>query len=193
MKFMNTSKKISRLVESEVQNQQKLNEIVLQSVEEEKLISQKLFDFEDRTPGLAGKLADKVAEFGGSWAFIVSFIAVMLVWIGSNVYFLQRPFDPYPFILLNLVLSSVAALQAPVIMMSQNRKEVKDRQRAINDYMVNLKAEIEVRNLHQKLDLLIAEEMKNMFEIQKLQMEMMEDIRKQLILHNARPAKTSSL
>jgi uncharacterized membrane protein len=102
------------------------------------------------------------------------------MWILLNFYWLKHPYDPYPFILLNLVLSTIAALQAPVIMMSQNRKEQKDRQRAINDYMVNLKAEIEVRNLHQKLDLLIAEEMKNMFDIQKLQMELMEDIRKQL-------------
>jgi uncharacterized membrane protein len=90
---------------------------------------------------------------------------------------LKKPFDPYPFILLNLMLSTIAALQAPIIMMSQNRKEEKDRKRAINDYLVNLKAEIEVRNLHQKLDLLIAEQMKTMFEIQNVQMELMEEIK----------------
>jgi len=94
--------------------------------------------------------------------------------------FLARPFDPYPFILLNLVLSTIAALQAPLIMMSQNRKEEKDRQRAVNDYMINLKSEIEVRNLHGKLDLLITEQMQTLFEIQKTQMALMEDIRKMM-------------
>ena len=98
----------------------------------------------------------------------------------ANVYFLSRPFDPYPFILLNLLFSTLAALQAPVIMMSQNRKEAKDRQRGINDYMVNVKAEIEVRNLQQKLDFLIQEQMKTLFEVQKLQMEMIEEIKESL-------------
>jgi uncharacterized membrane protein len=93
---------------------------------------------------------------------------------------LARSFDPYPFILLNLLLSTIAALQAPVILMSQNRKEAKDRERAVNDYLVNLKAEIEVRNLHEKIDLLISEQMKTMFEIQQMQMEMMDEIRQQL-------------
>jgi len=101
----------------------------------------------------------------------------MLLWMGINIYALQKAFDPYPFILLNLILSTIAALQAPVIMMSQNRKEEKDRQRAINDYLVNLKAEVEVRNLHHKMDLLIAEQMKTLFEIQKAQMDLMEEIR----------------
>jgi uncharacterized membrane protein len=90
----------------------------------------------------------------------------------------------YPFILLNLILSTIAALQAPVIMMSQNRKEEKDRQRAVNDYLVNLKAEVEVKNLHHKMDLLIAEQMKTLFEIQKAQMDMMEDIRRMLKKNN---------
>lgn len=104
----------------------------------------------------------------------------MLSWMLINVYFLTRPFDPYPFIFLNLILSTIAAIQAPLIMMSQNRKEEKDRQRAINDYLVNLKSEIEVRNLHQKLDLLISDQMKTLFEIQKMQIDVMEEIRKEL-------------
>ena len=94
-----------------------------------------------------------------------------------NLYLLSKPFDPLPFILLNLILSSIAAIQAPVIMMSQNRKEEKDRKRAVNDYLINLKSEIEVRNLHHKLDLLMTEQMKTLFEIQKVQMELMEDIK----------------
>ena len=104
----------------------------------------------------------------------------MLAWMASNLYLLHRPFDPYPFILLNLVLSTIAALQAPIIMMSQNRKEDKDRQRSVNDYLINLKAEIEVRNLHQKLDLLISEQMKTLFQMQQAQVQLMEDIRTKL-------------
>ena len=102
----------------------------------------------------------------------------MAVWIVVNSFY--KLFDRYPFILLNLILSTIAALQAPVIMMSQNRKEVKDRQRAINDYLINVKAEIEVRNLHQKLDLLIADQMKTLFEIQRMQVDMMEEIKAEL-------------
>ena len=94
-----------------------------------------------------------------------------------NEFVVKKPFDPYPFILLNLVLSTIAALQAPIIMMSQNRKEEKDRQRAINDYLINLKAEIEVRNLQRKLDLLMTEQMKTLFDVQKTQVDLMEEIR----------------
>ena len=170
-------KKVDELLETENQQLQKLNAIVLQSIEDEKLITQKIYDFDEKNPPFTSLLADKIAVFGGSWYFILTFSLLILAWIGINVYLLKAPFDPYPFILLNLLLSTLAALQAPIIMMSQNRKEEKDRQRAINDYMVNLKAEIEVRNLHQKLDLLITEQMKTMFEIQKMQMDMMEEIK----------------
>jgi uncharacterized membrane protein len=104
-----------------------------------------------------------------------------------NIYLLGKPFDPFPFIFLNLLLSTVAALQAPIIMMSQNRKEQKDRQRAINDYMINLKAEIEIRNLHGKLDLLMTEQMKTLFEIQKTQVDLMEDIK---LIINSSPERT---
>src|SRR5690606_14752946 len=102
------------------------------------------------------RLADKIADFGGSWTFILLFLAFILLWMGINLYWLaNKGFDPYPFILLNLILSCLAALQAPVIMMSQNRQEEKDRQRAKNDYMINLKSELEVRILHEKIDHLI--------------------------------------
>ena len=147
--------KLNQLLETENHQLKKLHEIVIKSIHEEKLISQKLYEFEDKHPPLSSRLADKVATFGGSWWFIIIFLLLMLAWMITNVYFLLKPFDPYPFIFLNLVLSTIAAIQAPLIMMSQNRKEEKDRQRAINDYLVNLKAEIEVRHLHKKLDLLI--------------------------------------
>ncbi|MCX6316626.1 MAG: DUF1003 domain-containing protein [Bacteroidetes bacterium] len=173
---MNKSR-IEQLYDLEEEQLGKLNDIVHTAIEEEKLLSDKLLEFEDRHPSFTSKLADNVASFGGSWKFIISFGVIMLIWIFANVYLLSKPFDPYPFILLNLVLSTIAALQAPVIMMSQNRKEEKDRQRAVNDYMINLKSEIEVRNLHGKLDLLIKEQMKTLFDIQKTQVELMEEIK----------------
>ena len=155
----------------------KLNDLVLAAIKDEKLISEKLYDFEEAHPSFGGKLADGVAAFGGSWRFIITFILLMCVWIGINLFLLTKPFDPYPFILLNLLLSTIAALQAPVIMMSQNRKESKDRQRAINDYLVNLKAEIELRNLHEKINLLMQEQMQTLFEIQNSQLELLEETR----------------
>ncbi|QAT48446.1 DUF1003 domain-containing protein [Caproiciproducens sp. NJN-50] len=106
------------------------------------------------------RAADAIARFAGSWTFILIFTAVILVWVGANVYFLANPYDPYPFILLNLVLSCIAAVQAPLIMMSQNRQEEKDRQRAENDYIVNLKSEIIVEDLHRKIDELLKNQKK---------------------------------
>jgi uncharacterized membrane protein len=168
---------LTGLLKTEDEQLKKLNDIVVKAINEEKILSQKLKEFEEVNPPFSSKVADKVASFGGSWKFILAFAFFMIVWIVVNVYFLTRPFDPYPFILLNLLLSTIAALQAPIIMMSQNRKEEKDRQRSMNDYLINLKAEIEIRNVHEKLDLLIAEQMKTLFEIQKAQMDMMEDIK----------------
>lgn len=159
---------------------QKLNSLVIDAVKEEELLSARLNEFEDKYPAFASKLADRVASFGGSWKFIVAFGIFLLSWMAVNVYLLTKPFDPFPFILLNLLLSTLAAIQAPIIMMSQNRKEEKDRQRAINDYMVNLKAEIEIRNMHRKLDLLMAEQMRTLFDIQKLQLEVLEEIKVQV-------------
>ena len=168
---------LEQLLKTENDQLEKLNSIVLKAIEEEKLLSHKLIEFEDPHPPFSSKIADRVASFGGSWKFIIIFLSAMLVWISINIYLLTKPFDPYPFILLNLLLSTIAALQAPIIMMSQNRKEEKDRQRAINDYLVNLKAEVEIRTVHEKLDLLIAEQMKTLFAIQKEQMNIMEEIK----------------
>lgn len=168
---------LEQLLKTEDEHLQKLNNIVVNAIKEEKLLSEKLIEFEDKNPPFTSRMADKVAGFGGSWKFILLFVFIMFIWMVINLYFLSKPFDPFPFILLNLLLSSIAAVQAPIIMMSQNRKEEKDRRRAINDYMVNLKAEIEIRNVHSKLDLLIAEQMKTLFETQKAQMDMIEEIR----------------
>ena len=163
----------------------KLHQIVLKAIEEEQLLSRKLLNKPDELPQTIGdKLADKVAAFGGSWKFIIIFTIFLIIWMSINVFALNdKGYDPYPFILLNLILSSIAALQAPVIMMSQNRKEERDRQRAEDDYMVNLKSEIEIRNLHEKIDLLISEQMKNLFEIQQLQLSQIEALDKQLKVH----------
>jgi uncharacterized membrane protein len=169
--------KLERLLNTENEQLQKLNEIVVKAVEEEKLITQRLSEFEDDQLPVSSRVADAVASFGGSWRFIILFFLGMLLWISANLYLLSKPFDPFPFILLNLLLSTIAALQAPVIMMSQNRKEEKDRRRATNDYLVNLKAEIEVHNLHRKIDLLMSEQMQTLFEIQKAQVELMEEIK----------------
>ncbi|MNK08430.1 hypothetical protein D3C87_263680 [compost metagenome] len=123
------------------------------------------------------RVADNVASFGGSWTFIIIFVTFLLTWIAANIFILaNKGFDPYPFILLNLILSCVAALQAPVIMMSQNRQGEKDREKAQNDYMVNLKSELEIRMLHEKLDHLILHQEQSLIEIQKIQIDMMNDI-----------------
>lgn len=133
-------------------------------------------DFEHNL-SLGDRLSDKIADFGGSWKFIISFITVLVGWIAFNsVMLFSRPFDPYPFILLNLVLSCIAALQAPVIMMSQNRQEAKDRQRSIHDYKVNLKAELEIRHLHEKMDHLLMHQWQHLMEIQQIQVELMEEL-----------------
>ena len=169
--------KLYDLLESGNLQHEKLHEIVIKAIEEEKLITNKLMEFEERETSFADRIADHVATFGGSWRFIITFTFFLIGWMFINIYLLKKAFDPYPFILLNLFLSALAAIQAPVIMMSQNRKEEKDRRRAINDYLINLKAEIEIRNMHQKLDLLIAEQMQTLFDIQKVQVELMEDIK----------------
>jgi uncharacterized membrane protein len=138
-------------------------------------------DDDDAKSTFGQRIADKVASFGGSWTFIIIFVSILIVWIGGNVLLLtDKGFDPYPFILLNLILSCVAALQAPVIMMSQNRQGEKDREKAQNDYMVNLKSELEIRMLHEKIDHLVLHQEQSLIEIQRVQIEMMNDILKRM-------------
>lgn len=173
---------LNELIVSEELHLQKLHDLVKESIAEEQLLSSKLLEAEQDSEATSGEImADRLADFGGSWTFIIIFFAIMLGWISLNIFvFTTHPFDPYPFILLNLVLSCLAALQAPVIMMSQNRKENKDRRRSRSDYMVNMKAEIEVRNLHSKIDLLITDQMKSLFAIQKTQLELLTKMEKHL-------------
>jgi uncharacterized membrane protein len=150
---------------------------VVDSLKQHEILSRNVdVEFErDLSPG--DRLSDTIASFGGSWRFIILFGAVILVWISLNAVFLVRkPFDPYPFILLNLVLSCIAALQAPVIMMSQNRQESRDRLRSQNDYQVNMKAELEIRQLHEKVDHLLSKQWERLMEIQQLQLELMTEL-----------------
>ena len=169
-------KYISNYLLAEIRELSNLEKHVMGSLKEDtSLVSQVEDEIETRTIGQ--KVADQVANFGGSWKFIILFGVFILLWILANIYILlNKGFDPYPFILLNLILSCLAALQAPVIMMSQNRQEEKDRERARKDYMINLKSELEIRMLHDKLDHLIQHQQHELIEIQKGQIEMMNDI-----------------
>jgi uncharacterized membrane protein len=125
---------------------------------------------------LGERMSDRLASFGGSWTFISLFGVVLLVWMGFNIVVVGvSKFDPYPFILLNLVLSCLAAIQAPIIMMSQKRQEAKDRLRSENDYRVNLKAELEIRHLHEKMDHLLTRQWERLAEIQQIQLDAMQE------------------
>jgi uncharacterized membrane protein len=176
---MNTD--INNLIKSEDEQLAKLQQIVKQAIAEEKLIVENLLHQPKEVLSRGQSISDKVATFGGSWNFIISFSVILSVWILFNTLSPRRDeFDPYPFILMNLVLSAIAALQAPIIMMSQNRKEEKDRKRSENDYLINLKAELEVRSLHQKIDLLLEEQIKVLFDSQATQLELLKSIETKL-------------
>ena len=174
-------KYIKSLLQSEANQVKKLRSIVETTIEDEKLIIENLQNPPKDLLTRGQEISDKVARFGGSWAFIITFFVILIVWIIYNTNApKQAEFDPYPFILMNLILSCIAALQAPIIMMSQNRQEEKDRKRGENDYLINLKAELEVRGLHQKVDLLLEEQIKTLFEIQAKQLEILKDIQEKL-------------
>lgn len=137
--------------ESQIENMESL---VNKALEDENFLTTKLHEVENDDEATFGqKISDKVADFGGSWTFIIGFCSFLVFWVIVNTFiWTVKPADPYPFIFLNLILSCIAALQAPIIMMSQNRQEEKDRRRARSDFMINLKAEMEIRNLHDKID-----------------------------------------
>lgn len=174
-------KEINHLLQSETDQLKKLQDIVRRSIDDEKLILDNLLHPPRDILTRGQKISDRVARFGGSWAFIISFFIVLVLWICFNAFAAGRlAFDPYPFILMNLLLSCIAALQAPIIMMSQNRQEEKDRKRSENDYLINLKAELEIRALHQKIDLLLEEQVKVLFESQARQLEILKSIEKRM-------------
>lgn len=155
-----------------------LEQQVLESLREHELLAENVNEEFEQQTTFGEQIADRVASFGGSWTFLITFGAVLGGWvlINSAHLMMTKPFDPYPYILLNLLLSCVAAVQAPVIMMSQNRQEDKDRLRGEHDYRVNLKAELEIRHLHSKLDLLLTHQWQRLLEIQQLQTDLLEEI-----------------
>lgn len=178
-------KYIENTMKEELGSLTNLEHEVLESIKEGDLIAENIDETFKQKLTLGQRLADKIGNFGGSWSFILLFMISIFAWISINVYVLvQKPFDPYPFIFLNLILSCLAALQAPVIMMSQNRLEVKDRERSTHDYKVNLKAELEIRMLNEKVDHLILNQQQKLLEIQQIQIEMMEDIMNELSRDN---------
>jgi uncharacterized membrane protein len=154
-----------------------LEQEVLDSLRDNEIIATNVDEELEARRTLGQVLADKLASFGGSWGFLICFALFLLAWIAVNSFvLLERPVDPYPFILLNLMLSCLAAIQAPVIMMSQNRQEAKDRERSQNDYQVNLKAELEIRRLQEKVDHLLMHQWPRLVEIQEVQVELLSDL-----------------
>jgi len=152
---------------------------VLESLREQDTLSSQVEEEFQSNLSFGERLSDKMAFFGGSWPFVVFFTLIVILWMTINVSLISsHPFDPYPFILLNLVLSCLAAIQAPIIMMSQNRQEARDRLRAVRDYQVNLKAELEIRHLHQKIDHMISHQWERLVEIQKIQLDLIHELQK---------------
>jgi len=168
---------IQTLMEKEMGELSEVEQQVIDAMKEQDFIASNSNDEFDSSRSMGERLADKIASFGGSWTFIIIFGSVLFGWIVLNSLFLARkPFDPFPYILLNLMLSCLAAIQAPIIMMSQNRQEARDRLRAENDYQVNLKAELEIRMLSEKVDRLISQQWRRLLEIQQIQTDLMEDL-----------------
>ncbi|MGW5959563.1 DUF1003 domain-containing protein [Methylorubrum thiocyanatum] len=155
-----------------------LDRQVAESIAAQDTIAENIEEDYDEHRSFGEQVSDGLAAFGGSWAFLISFALVLVAWMAVNVTMGElKAFDPYPFILLNLVLSCLAAIQAPIIMMSQSRQDKKDRLRSNNDYRVNLKAELEIRHLHEKMDHLVTKQWQRLAEIQQIQLEMLQDMR----------------
>lgn len=170
-------KYVHSLLESEKGELSSLEQEVIRSLREHEVLSADVESRFEQKWTLGERLADKIAKFGGSWTFLICFSLFLLLWIGINSFVLIiHPPDPYPYILLNLILSCLAAIQAPIIMMSQNRQEAKDRIRSQHDYQVNLKAELEIRHLHEKLDHLLSHQWNRLVQIQELQLELLSDL-----------------
>jgi uncharacterized membrane protein len=170
---------LSKLVEQERGELAAIDRDVMDAIKNNSILSENIQEDLEAELTLGQKMADKIATFGGSWTFITIFFLFILIWMATNVWYLaSKSFDPFPFILLNLILSCLAAIQAPIIMMSQNRQEQKDRQRAEHDYKINLKAELEIKLLSEKIDHLLVHQNKKLREIQEVQIDYLEDLMK---------------
>ena len=171
---------IKEVLEDEIGELSALDQEVVESLEQHEILSSDIEKQFEKKLTFGERLSDQIASFGGSWRFIILFGVVLVLWIILNAaLLLNRGFDPYPFILLNLILSCLAAMQAPIIMMSQNRAELRDRLRSENDYKINLKAELEIRHLHEKIDHLLRRQYNRLFELQQIQIELLEEISRQ--------------
>jgi uncharacterized membrane protein len=169
---------VEELLKAESGDLSEIQRRVAQSLSTQETLAQNIEQAYAERRTLGERLSDQLAGFGGSWGFILGFACTLLLWIVLNAALGSAgAFDPYPFILLNLVLSCLAAIQAPIIMMSQKRQEAKDRLRGLNDYQVNLKAELEIRHLHEKIDHLLNRQWQRLAEIQQLQLESMQERR----------------
>lgn len=156
-----------------------IDQDVMNAIKNNAILSENLSEEKETDLTMGQKMADKIAAFGGSWHFIITFFTFILLWIFFNLWILKsKTFDPFPFILLNLILSCLAAIQAPIIMMSQNRQEEKGRKRAEHDYKINLKAELEIKLLSEKIDHLLVHQNKKLLEIQEIQADYLEDLLK---------------
>jgi uncharacterized membrane protein len=168
---------IKEVLQDEIGELSVLDNEVIESLHQHEILASNIEEQFERKLTFGERLSDHIASFGGSWRFIILFGAVLFGWIILNgILLLNRGFDPFPFILLNLILSCLAAIQAPIIMMSQNRAELRDRLRSENDYKINLKAELEIRHLHEKIDHLLRKQYNRLFEIQQIQIELLEEI-----------------
>jgi uncharacterized membrane protein len=167
---------VTEMLETRKGELARMEDQVLGSLRREEILARKLMREGARKGTFGQRAADRLARFGGSWTFLILFAALLGTWIAANAARGKAAFDPYPFILLNLMLSCLAAVQAPIIMMSQNRQEARDRKRAESDYQVNLKAELEIRSLHEKMDHLLDHQWQYLMEIQQIQVELMEEI-----------------
>ncbi len=171
---------VKEVLQDEIGELSTLDQEVIESLQQHEIVSSDISKQFEKKLTFGERLSDHIASFGGSWRFIILFGTVLFGWIILNaIFLLNRGFDPYPFILLNLILSCLAAIQAPIIMMSQNRAELRDRLRSENDYKINLKAELEIRHLHEKIDHLLRRQYNRLFEIQQIQIELLEEIGRQ--------------
>jgi len=168
---------VKEVLQDEIGELSTLDNEVIESLHQHEILASNIEEQFERKLTFGERLSDQIASFGGSWRFIILFGIILVLWIILNAALLvNRGFDPYPFILLNLILSCLAAMQAPIIMMSQNRAELRDRLRSENDYKINLKAELEIRHLHEKIDHLLRRQYNRLFEIQQIQIELLEEI-----------------
>ncbi|MCL9683848.1 DUF1003 domain-containing protein [Legionella maioricensis] len=173
------SRYVHSLLMSEKNELTSLEQTVIDNLRKQELLSIDIEEKFDNKWTFGERLTDKIARFGGSWWFLISFAIFLTLWIVTNSLASWRtPSDPYPFIFLNLLLSCIAAIQAPVIMMSQNRQEAKDRMRSQHDYQINLKAELEIRSLHEKIDHLLSQQWEKMTKIQEIQLELLSELHK---------------